>query len=435
MEKEKNHKIHYITSTNISSNISNSFDMRKDLVDKKNKHSIIDNKKLFNRKNLKKRDGIKTSHTNINSRNLSVLNESKEEHYKTNTNMKKRNYNLVFYYNDNLTHLAKVSNSVDKKKPNNLIWQGFTPKRHISENISISFKKTAVGQPKFLTLSDFGKRRNNSSMKILYEKKVKNESIIQNLFKKIKIQPKMTNTKISFRNKIIEKNNKIKIDKIKRIGKKMKYDLNTINDIESKQERIRNLLFGVSYMKEKKECELCHKIVDKHTYQFHYYSHPSPILNWIFLGTFLNANNLEEIKLLKIKYILNCAIEIKPRNLPNNIKYCHINLSDSDLSDITKHFEKAFSFIETARKNNQKILIHCKLGISRSPAILIGYLIKYMGYNTKSALNFLQSKRSQVHPNSSFISQLYLYERKNIRNNVNGFISPIITNSTADFSK
>ena len=186
-------------------------------------------------------------------------------------------------------------------------------------------------------------------------------------------------------------------------------------------------------MTEKKECELCHKIVDRHTYQFHYFSHPSPILKWMFLSTFINANNNEEIKALGIKYILNCAKEMKPRNLPNYIKYCHLNLTDSPSSDITKYFEQAFAFIELARIKKQKILIHCKLGISRSPAILVGYFIKYMGYSTKSSLEFIKSKRSQIHPNSGFISQLCSYERT-IRKNQRENFAPNITSSTADFS-
>ena len=153
----------------------------------------------------------------------------------------------------------------------------------------------------------------------------------------------------------------------------------------------------------------------------------------MFLGTFKNANNLEELKILRIKYILNCAIEIKPRNLPNYIKYFHLNLTDSPTTDITKFFEQAFSFIELARKKKEKILIHCKLGISRSPTILIAYFIKNMGHTTMSALEFLKSKRSQVHPNPGFITQLNSYER-NIKKFQRNYLSPSITNSTADFS-
>ena len=182
---------------------------------------------------------------------------------------------------------------------------------------------------------------------------------------------------------------------------------------------MKNLLYGIPYMKEKKECELCHKLVESHIYKFHFCSHPTKILNWMFLGTFKNGNNLEELNNFDIKHILNCAIEIIPKNIPNNIKYCHVNMFDDPKADITLYFDKAFGFIEQARKKGEKILIHCKLGISRSPALLIGYFIKYRGFTTDTALTFLKSKRSQVHPNPGFIEQLYLYEQ-NIKQNKKG---------------
>ena len=46
--------------------------------------------------------------------------------------------------------------------------------------------------------------------------------------------------------------------------------------------------------------------------------------------------------------------EIKLRNLPSDIKYCQLNLSDSSSADISKYFEQAFSFIELARKKKSK---------------------------------------------------------------------------------
>ena len=126
-------------------------------------------------------------------------------------------------------------------------------------------------------------------------------------------------------------------------------------------------------------------------------------------------------------------MEIKVIKLPNYIKYCQLNIIDSSTTNIIQFFDQAFAFIELARRNKQKILIHCKLGISRSPSILIGYLIKYMGYTTESAIDFLKSIRTQVYPNPGFISQIYLYEQ-NIKKNQKKILSSSISNSTADFS-
>jgi protein-tyrosine phosphatase len=211
-------------------------------------------------------------------------------------------------------------------------------------------------------------------------------------------------------------------------GQKIDYDLNTINGIDSNNDRIRNLLFGISHITGKKKCELCHKMVEKHTYKFHYFTHPSKIFDWLYLGTFKNASNFQEMRIFKIKYILNCAYEINIDNLPKSIHYCHLKLTDNETTDIVQYFDQAFDFIEEARKKKENILIHCQLGISRSSTILIGYLIKYMGYTTETALEFLKSKRSSVHPNSGFREQLLSYEqtiKKNQRRIIKGNSSNI----------
>ena len=172
MKKEKTHKIHYISSISVSNKKSNKYDLRKDLFNEKINQDILDNKKIFGQKNLKKVERIKNSYTNVNDKISNILNESKEDHYKSKISMKKHNYHSIFYSRDNLTRLSKVSNSVDKIKSNNINKKIYTPRRHISTNISIPFKKEAtIIHQRYMTLSNIHKRRNNSIMKILDKKK------------------------------------------------------------------------------------------------------------------------------------------------------------------------------------------------------------------------------------------------------------------------
>ena len=52
------------------------------------------------------------------------------------------------------------------------------------------------------------------------------------------------------------------------------------------------------------------------------------------------------------------------------------------------------------------------MGISRSTTCLIAYMIKYMGYSTVTALQFVKSKRPHIMPNFGFLQQLKNYEEK-----------------------
>ena len=439
MNRNKSHNIHYISSTKLSNNFAGSVNSSKNMFHKRIKESFLG--EMPYHKNNKIKESSKKSCLNINKRVSKPITQKDSPK----TSRKKHTYHIIFYSNKNINSIAKISSSVDKIKSNkrngNYIRNGTAPKKHMTTNVKIQLNERTQSliHQRCMTTRDIKENRVNSYIKNTNEKSILiiNNKKLHNIYKikNLNLQSKMPIKKLNFEEKRQpeEEKNKNKLEKIKKVAKKIKYDLHSINGIESRQERIKNILYGISYMTEKKKCELCHKIVDRHTYQFHYFSHPSPILNWMFLGTFINANNNEEIKALGIKYILNCAKEMKPRNLPNYIKYCHLNLTDSPSSDITKYFEQAFAFIELARIKKQKILIHCKLGISRSPAILVGYFIKYMGYSTKSSLEFIKSKRSQIHPNSGFISQLCSYERT-IRKNQRENFAPNITSSTADFS-
>ena len=51
-------------------------------------------------------------------------------------------------------------------------------------------------------------------------------------------------------------------------------------------------------------------------------------------------------------------------------------------------------------------------GISRSPAIVIGFLMRYAKMNMNEAYDFVKRKRSIVSPNLNFMGQLLEYEKQ-----------------------
>ncbi|KZF21799.1 putative dual specificity phosphatase Yvh1 [Xylona heveae TC161] len=57
----------------------------------------------------------------------------------------------------------------------------------------------------------------------------------------------------------------------------------------------------------------------------------------------------------------------------------------------------------------EAILIHCDLGISRSPTIIIAYLMRKLRMQQANVLNFVQSSQ-RIKPNPNFIRQLQVWE-------------------------
>ena len=163
----------------------------------------------------------------------------------------------------------------------------------------------------------------------------------------------------------------------------------------------------------KKKCLICQKEIENYRYKFHVNLHPSKIFNWLYLGSYRNACDKQEIKDIGINYVLNCAIECM-ESFPIGVKYCHLKINDMPSFKITPHLEKATSFINQAQINDGIILVHCQLGISRSTSCVIAYMIKYMGYTVMNALDFIRKKRPQVMPNFGFLQQLTVYEKNNM---------------------
>lgn len=79
-----------------------------------------------------------------------------------------------------------------------------------------------------------------------------------------------------------------------------------------------------------------------------------------------------------------------------------IKIADNRNAKINEYFEKVWEFII---KNDKKVLIHCKMGTSRSVTFVISYLVKMKKMTVEDAINFIDSKRDNkiyTSPNYGF---------------------------------
>jgi hypothetical protein len=73
-------------------------------------------------------------------------------------------------------------------------------------------------------------------------------------------------------------------------------------------------------------CSYCNKEVETSIFKYHMESHPSKILDWLYLGSYNNATNKKELEYANVKYVVNCAQECK--NLfEKDFTYKHFKLS------------------------------------------------------------------------------------------------------------
>ena len=135
----------------------------------------------------------------------------------------------------------------------------------------------------------------------------------------------------------------------------------------------------------------------------------SKILDYLYLGSEWNASNLDELRQNGISHILNVTREID-NFFPAVFEYKNIRVYDEEATDLLKHFDTTYKFIREAKEKGGRVLVHCKMGISRSASVVISFMMKEYELDLAHTLIRAKECRSVVNPNKSFIKQLEVYE-------------------------
>ena len=146
----------------------------------------------------------------------------------------------------------------------------------------------------------------------------------------------------------------------------------------------------------------------------------SELLPFLFIGADSISRDHITLQKLEISCIIDCTLN-KINHFENDgIQYYNVMVNDYPSEPINKFFEGSVEFIEKAILNKKKVLIHCTMGISRSPTIALAYLLKAKKMSLIEAYKFMKEKRTMISPNCGFMKQLcdfeYLLYRKRTLN-------------------
>ena len=101
----------------------------------------------------------------------------------------------------------------------------------------------------------------------------------------------------------------------------------------------------------------------------------------------------------------------QPPRFPHVAKYHVIPILDTDSQRID--FDAAVAFIADALQvPGNKVLVHCKAGISRSASVVLAYMMWSTRMPLNAAFGFLVACRPYVFPNAGFRQQLRAYEKR-----------------------
>ena len=104
------------------------------------------------------------------------------------------------------------------------------------------------------------------------------------------------------------------------------------------------------------------------------------ITNYIFIGDWESSIDREQLINNDIKTIICVNDRFKSsKNMylyeELNINHYHIQEYDIPLTNLLKYFNKTNKIIKNSIKNEENVLVHCTMGISRSTTIVLSYLL------------------------------------------------------------
>ncbi|KAM6972170.1 dual specificity protein phosphatase 5 [Aplochiton taeniatus] len=136
---------------------------------------------------------------------------------------------------------------------------------------------------------------------------------------------------------------------------------------------------------------------------------PVEILPFLYLGSAYHASRQDYLSDLHITALLNVSRrDMQP--VKGNYDYKWIPVEDSNMADISSHFQEAIEFIDNVKQSGGKVLVHCEAGISRSPTICMAYIMKTERRQLEEAFDIIKQRRALISPNFSFMGQLLQFE-------------------------
>ncbi|XP_062269838.1 dual specificity phosphatase 29-like [Platichthys flesus] len=143
------------------------------------------------------------------------------------------------------------------------------------------------------------------------------------------------------------------------------------------------------------------------------YTHVNEVWPNVYIGDEQTAKDKSNLRGLGITHVLNAA-EGTWNNVDTgagyytdmDVVYYGVVAEDVQTFDLSQYFFSAARFIEETLKNPQnKLLVHCVMGRSRSATLFLAYLMICEGMTVVDAVEHVKRRR-RIIPNWGFLKQL-----------------------------
>lgn len=115
------------------------------------------------------------------------------------------------------------------------------------------------------------------------------------------------------------------------------------------------------------------------------------------------------------------------------VECVRVPISDLPHARLNEHFERVAARIHGNRGSGT--LVHCAVGLSRSPALVMAYLMRHQGLTLRQAHGRVQDSRPGIRLNAGFWEQLLDYEMRLFGKNTVKVVAPREPISAVGLSK
>lgn len=120
---------------------------------------------------------------------------------------------------------------------------------------------------------------------------------------------------------------------------------------------------------------------------------------------------LEKLRAASINLVVHVGTAVAYPD--GEFRYLHIGVRDKSTGPgLLPYFESVGDEIHRCRLQGCGVFVHCQMGHSRSPTIVIAYLMQHMGLTLQDAYELVQLRRPVADPNYRFKQDLLAYEAR-----------------------
>merc|ERR1711935_385348 len=116
-------------------------------------------------------------------------------------------------------------------------------------------------------------------------------------------------------------------------------------------------------------------------------THASEVFPFLYLGAEADLSE-SAIERSRITHVLNATKTLARPSSIDNANFKRIPVLDSNGETILSYLDECVDFIDQRRQANERVLVHCVAGISRSATISIAYTMKHLNMTVDKAYDF-----------------------------------------------